>query len=122
MPDARSTAATARRRVATTLFLLAGVAAGAAMALAGDGQSHRVTQRGRAFAPAIVSMQAGEAIEIVNDDGELVHHAYLDSPAFSFDTGEQAPGSKTLVAFPRRGQFTVLCGIHPKMKLTVSVK
>ena len=39
-----------------------------------------------------------------------------------FDTGEQLPGSKTVVRFPSAGQFTILCGIHPKMKLAVSVK
>ncbi len=110
------------RRVGAALLLAALAGSGAALALTGDAPLYRVTQKGRAFAPGSVFMHAGQSIEIVNDDGELVHHAYLDNPNFSFDIGEQGPGSKSVVAFPRQGQFTILCGIHPKMKLLVSVK
>lgn len=102
--------------------LTAGLLGLAGMALAGDVAPYRVTQKGRAFAPGSLAMHPGERVEIVNDDGELVHHAYLDHPSFSFDTGEQGPGSRTVVAFPSPGTFTVLCGIHPKMKLIVTVK
>ncbi|WP_286159028.1 hypothetical protein [Methylobacterium sp. Leaf456] len=104
--------------------VLAGCLVGAgAVALAAVGQvAQRVTQKGRAFAPGAVALNAGEKVEIVNDDGELVHHAYLEHPDFNFDIGEQAPGSRSVVAFPTKGSFTVLCGIHPKMKLAVTVK
>ena len=123
MSDAgRVRCAIAPRRSGSALLLASVVASGTAFALAGDAASYRVTQKGRAFAPGAVSLRAGEAIAIINDDGELVHHAYLDAPDFSFDTGEQLPGSKTVVHFPKAGHFTVLCGIHPKMKLAVSVK
>ncbi|WP_096487869.1 hypothetical protein [Methylorubrum populi] len=123
MSDAcRHRGAVNRRRAVSVLLLTSLTASGAALALAGDTVSLKVTQKGRAFAPGAISLQAGEAIAIVNDDGELVHHAYLESPSFSFDTGEQLPGSKTVVRFPSAGQFTILCGIHPKMKLAVSVK
>ncbi len=114
--------AAAGRRTGSVLLLITLAASGTALALSGDAASHRVTQKGRAFAPVAVSLRAGEAIAIVNDDGDLIHHAYLESPDFSFDTGEQLPGSKTVVGFPKSGQFTVLCGIHPKMKLSVSVR
>ncbi|MBB2960057.1 hypothetical protein [Methylobacterium sp. R2-1] len=123
MSDAcRVWCAFAPRRAGSFLLLASVVASGTALALTGDASSYRVMQKGRAFAPGAVSLRAGEAIAIVNDDGELVHHAYLDNPEFSFDIGEQVPGSKTVVYFPKAGQFTVLCGIHPKMKLAVSVK
>ncbi len=45
-----------------------------------------------------------------------------ESNRFSFDFGDQEPGSKTDVVFPVSGTFTILCGIHPKMKLLVRVK
>ncbi|GAB6842472.1 hypothetical protein [Methylorubrum rhodinum] len=96
--------------------------AGAVAMAASDLTPQRIAQKGRAFAPGAVALKAGESVEIVNDDGELIHHAYLDHPDFAFDTGEQAPGSRTVVAFPKKGSFTVLCGIHPKMKLAVTVK
>jgi len=59
--------------------------------------------------------------QIVNDDGDLLHHAYVESKQFSFDSGGQEPGAKVDITFPVSGAFTVLCGIHPKMKLLVHV-
>ncbi len=81
-----------------------------------------VTQKGRAFKPLELRINAGDTVEIVNDDGELIHHAYVSSDSFSFDSGDQAPGSKTDVVFSTQGHFTVLCGIHPKMHLAVTVQ
>jgi plastocyanin len=81
-----------------------------------------VSQKGRAFQPGELSILRGETVQIVNDDGDLLHHAYLESDRFSFDSGDQEPGSKTDVVFPVSGTFTILCGIHPKMKLLVRVK
>jgi plastocyanin len=51
-----------------------------------------------------------------------MHHAYVESDTLKFDSGDQKPGSRTSVTFPMRGDFQVLCGIHPKMKLAVHVK
>jgi plastocyanin len=102
-------------------------AAGAILALLGSaawaalGAPVQVSQKGRAFQPGEVSIKRGETIEIINDDGDLLHHAYVDSDRFSFDSGDQEPGSRTDVTFPVAGTFTVLCGIHPKMRLTVRV-
>ena len=101
-----------------TLALLA-VAAGGAVAESGT--RYVVSQRGRAFLPGIMAIRQGDTIEIVNDDGDLLHHAYIDNPDFSFDSGDQEPGSRTDVVFTKTGTFTVLCGIHPKMKMTVTV-
>jgi plastocyanin len=81
-----------------------------------------VSQKGRLFRPAEITVKAGEAVLIVNDDADLRHHAYVESTAFKFDSGDQEPGSKTSVKFPVAGTFDVLCAIHPKMKLTVHVK
>jgi plastocyanin len=80
-----------------------------------------VSQKGRAFHPGELTIQRGEALQIVNDDADLLHHAYAESERFSFDSGDQEPGSKTDVIFPVLGTFSILCGIHPKMKLVVHV-
>jgi len=82
----------------------------------------QVSQRGRAFRPGELSVNRGDVVQIVNDDGDLLHHAYIESDRFSFDSGDQEPGSKVDVAFTVAGNFTVLCGIHPKMKLLVHVE
>ena len=81
-----------------------------------------VSQKGREFNPGEVSISRGETIQIVNDDGDLLHHAYIDSKKFSFDSGDQQPGSKTDITFTEIGDFNVRCAIHPKMKLLVHVK
>jgi plastocyanin len=83
---------------------------------------YTVSQKGREFHPMTITIKRGETIEIVNDDGDLLHHAYIDSPKMSYDSGDQQPGSKTDVTFPVSGDFDVLCAIHPKMKLAVHVQ
>jgi plastocyanin len=61
-------------------------------------------------------------LRIVNDDGEIRHHAYIQSPDFSFDSGDQEPGQHTDINFTAAGRFAVLCGIHPRMRLVVAVR
>ncbi len=109
------------RRMAIAAF-----AAGAVCAVALRGGSaladYSISQKGREFHPGEITVKRGETIQIVNDDADLLHHAYIDSPKFSFDSGDQKPGSVTPVTFNAAGDFDVLCAIHPKMKLTVHVK
>ncbi len=81
-----------------------------------------VSQRGRAFQPNEIQLQAGDTVSFINDDQQLLHHAYLTASGFSFDTGEQEPGTTARVRFTTAGTFTVLCGIHPKMRLSVTVR
>ena len=81
-----------------------------------------ISQLGRAFRPSEVTIKRGETIEVVNDDGDLLHHVYVESDKFNFDSGDQNPGSRTSISFPASGNFTLLCAIHPKMKLVVHVQ
>ncbi len=113
---------TDRMKVGLSLVLIAGslTALGVMGTLAAP--QYTVSQKGREFHPGQLTIHPGEAILIVNDDGDLRHHAYIDSDKFSFDSGDQEPGSKTLLTIPVAGDFTVLCAIHPKMRLVVHVK
>jgi plastocyanin len=81
-----------------------------------------ISQKGREFRPGTITVNRGDSIQIVNDDLDLRHHAYIESDGFKFDSGDQEPGSKTSINFPVAGDFDVLCAIHPKMKLVVHVK
>jgi plastocyanin len=83
---------------------------------------YMVSQKGREFSPNDLTIKRGETVMIVNDDADLRHHAYIDSEKFTFDSGDQEPGSKTPITFTVDGNFDVLCAIHPKMKLVVHVK
>jgi plastocyanin len=83
---------------------------------------HVISQRGREFRPDTVSISVGESLLVVNDDGDLRHHLYISSKLMNFDSGDQEPGSRTLVPFPVAGDFEILCAIHPKMRLAVKVR
>lgn len=106
-----------RAAISAATLMLLGAAAGTALSAA----QYQVSQKGRAFQPSELTIRRGETVQILNDDADLLHHAYVDSERFSFDSGDQEPSSKTDVTFPVSGTFSVLCGIHPKMKLTVHV-
>ena len=81
-----------------------------------------ISQKGRRFGPSDVYVKINEDLYIQNDDGNLVHDAYVDSPDFSYESGDINPGSAAVIAFPKEGDFMVLCGIHPVMKLAVHVQ
>jgi plastocyanin len=109
------------RRMMTVAFTAGALTALGSWMVLADPQS-TVSQKGREFHPGEISINRGETVRIVNDDGDLLHHAYVDSPSFSFDSGDQKPGSITPVTFPVTGDFKVLCAIHPKMLLVVHVR
>ena len=109
-------------KVAVSLVLVAGSLTGLGIMRTLASPQYTVSQKGREFHPSELTIHPGESILIVNDDGDLRHHAYVDSDKFSFDSGDQEPGSKTLLTIPIAGDFNVLCAIHPKMKLLVHVR
>lgn len=103
--------------------LLASAFAAAAMlspSLAGE--EPVISQRGIRFTPSRVALRAGSSLTIVNDDDNIVHHAYVESDSFNFDSGDQRPGDQAKITFPVPGTFSVLCGVHPKMSLDVIVE
>ncbi|MCJ2015507.1 plastocyanin [Methylobacterium sp. J-076] len=112
-----------RRAIVVSALLSLGLGAVAGLSVIGGLQASGiiVSQKGRTFHPDSLTVGKGETVMIVNDDSDLLHHAYIDSPTFSFDSGDQEPGSRTPITFTQTGVFQVLCGIHPKMKLVVRV-
>ncbi len=112
-----------RRARGPVMVLIAAAAVTASGTLVGLAlPQYTVSQKGREFRPGTLAVKRGETVQIVNDDGDLLHHAYVDAPNFSFDSGDQQPGSKTNITFTVAGDFEVLCAIHPKMRLSVHVQ
>jgi plastocyanin len=111
-----------KTRAAAALALAACMVSGFGILAGLAASQYTVSQKGRQFTPHTMTIKRGETVTVVNDDGDLRHHAYVDSDKFNFDSGDQEPGSKTDITFPVAGSFDVLCAIHPKMKLTVQVK
>ena len=73
------------------------------------------------FMPKAVEVARGGSIEITNDD-PFLHHVFVDSPTYRFDSGEQKPGQTITMRFPVAGRFVAQCAIHLKMQLTVDVR
>jgi plastocyanin len=93
--------------------------AGGAIAAAAD--ALMVSQFHRQFAPAELHITRGATVHIENDDN-VTHHVYVDAPDMQFDSGEQPVGKTVDLTFNTAGTFTVLCAIHPTMKLKVVVE
>ena len=113
----------ARARISTIVLIAAVVALLGFGSMSAMTQSqYLVSQKGREFNPRSIAIRRGETLQIVNDDADLRHHAYIDSDKFSFDSGDQEPGTKASITIPVAGTFDVLCAIHPKMKLVIHVR
>jgi plastocyanin len=101
---------------AAAVLLALGTLVGAAV------PQYTISQKGREFHPGDITIKRGDTVVVVNDDGDLLHHVYVESAKFSFDSGDQEPGSRASISFAAAGDFDVLCAIHPKMRLAVHVQ
>jgi plastocyanin len=79
-----------------------------------------IHQQGRAFSIESANVKKGEALTFLNDD-TVPHNIMSASKGNEFNLGSQPPGSSTDVTFKEAGDVTVICAIHPRMKMTVKV-
>jgi plastocyanin len=99
-------------------FAVMAAAGFAVMATAAD--DHVITQKGRQFSIDAITVKKGEAITFFNDD-TVPHNIMSLTTGNEFNLGSQAPGSSTPVTFSQAGDVSVICAIHPRMKLAVTV-
>lgn len=100
-------------------FTIAAVAFMSVSAIASDPVS--VSQKGLAFSPNDLSVEKAQTVEFVNDDN-TAHNVIVTGDGVSFNGGLQAPGAHLKYTFAKPGTYAITCGIHPKMKLSVTVK
>jgi cytochrome c peroxidase len=104
------------RLVALTL-LPVGLAAPAASA-----DEIAVSQKDKLFSQSTATLKAGDKITFMNDD-TVAHNILATGPGgATTNSGVQDPGESTVVVFDKPGTYEIECGIHPKMKMTVTVK
>ena len=89
--------------------------------LSASADADLISQKNRTYAPGAITIKQGNTVKIINDD-IFLHHAFVDSPNMKFDSGSQKKGTIVEIAFKERGIYDVLCAIHPKMKLEVTVE
>lgn len=81
-----------------------------------------VLQMGRHYTPTDLFLRRGDTITLRNGDASFSHHAFIEADRFSFDAGDQEPGTETRLTLAEPGDFVIQCGIHPKMKLILHVQ
>ncbi|MEE9588695.1 MAG: plastocyanin/azurin family copper-binding protein [Hyphomicrobiaceae bacterium] len=82
---------------------------------------YTISQKGKQFSVTTLSAQVGDTVVFVNDD-RFAHNIYSDTPGFEFDFRKQMPGKKDVLELDKAIVFDVKCAIHPRMKVTISVK
>jgi len=97
-----------------SLIIISGLSTGAFAA------TEVIHQQGRVFSVENVTIKKGDPLTFFNDDS-VPHNIMSTSKGNEFNFGSQSPGSSTDVAFKEAGDVTVICAIHPRMKMAVKV-
>jgi plastocyanin len=79
-----------------------------------------IHQRGRAFSTAALTVARGDQVVFLNDD-TVPHNIMSTSNENGFDLGLETPGHAIPVSFTKAGLVTVICAIHPRMHMTITV-
>jgi plastocyanin len=80
-----------------------------------------VSQTNLQFSVEELSVAKGQMVVFVNQD-KTAHNITVTGEGLSLNGGLQQPGGEFRVPFAKTGTYQVSCGIHPKMKLSVTVK
>ena len=99
--------------VTTGLFFVSGCQA------KGGGQVHRVEMKATGFAPAELTVAAGDTVVWANHD--IVPHT-ATAGARRFDSGSINPGSEWSLVVRQPGRIPYTCTFHPTMKAVLVVK
>ena len=80
-----------------------------------------IDQAGQQFSQSSITMKAGDTMVFTNKD-DVTHNIKLIAGDDTDDKGLQKPGEVVKVAMAKAGTYQVRCGIHPKMKIDVTVQ
>lgn len=78
-----------------------------------------ISQKGKVYSPDEITLAVGGTVRIDNDDN-IPHNAHVTRPGGeASNLGLQSPGQHVDIILEKPGDYTVRCGIHPKMKLVI---
>jgi plastocyanin len=103
-----------RKIALLTIAIVAGLSAGALAA------NLTINQKGRMFSSESITIKKGDTVTFVNDD-TVPHNIVSTSKGNEFNLGSQPPGASTDVTFKEAGDAQIICAIHPRMKMTVTI-
>jgi plastocyanin len=79
-----------------------------------------IRQKGRTFSMASLTVAPGEPVVFLNDD-TVPHNVISTAEENGFDLGLEMPGNAVPVSFTTAGVVVVMCAIHPRMHMTITV-
>ncbi|HYE45641.1 MAG TPA: cupredoxin domain-containing protein [Caulobacter sp.] len=79
-----------------------------------------VDQKGLAFSAPALTVKKGVVLNFSNSD-TTSHNILITGAGVSLNSGLQQPGVSFKAPMVKPGTYQVMCGIHPKMKMTVTV-
>jgi plastocyanin len=113
------------RRLRSLLPPAAVAAAGAAFLIAGPaeaGRSKTVTVGSNFYAPAKVTVTAGDKVRFAWEGGSLIpHDVHVTKGPVEFRSPIQAAGTYTR-KLRKPGTYTLQCSMHPEMRMTLRVR
>ena len=80
-----------------------------------------VSQKGKVFSPGAVTVKSGDVLLFQNDDA-VTHHIYSTTKGREFSLETLHAGKSAKHAFAAKGRVDVRCGLHPGMRLVVTVE
>ncbi|MGH2428148.1 MAG: cupredoxin domain-containing protein [Candidatus Limnocylindria bacterium] len=104
----------ARLPVLLALTLVSAALGAAALAGPARAATHAIAISGSAFAPATLTINAGDTVTWTNAD-PLVHDAVSTSGPTAFDSGDLAQGESFSFTFTVAGTYDYHCTPHPDM-------
>jgi cytochrome c peroxidase len=81
-----------------------------------------IDQVGQQFSEKSVKLAVGDTIQFANKDDVTHNINVVNDDDDDTDLGLQKPGQTLTYKFDKAGKFKIRCGIHPNMKMTVSVQ
>lgn len=80
-----------------------------------------VDQKGLMFSVPQLTVKRGDIVNFTNSDSTS-HNIIVSGNGVMLNSGLQRPGVAFKAPFMKEGSYQVLCGIHPKMKMTIVVQ
>lgn len=80
-----------------------------------------VDQKGLAFSTAQLTVSKGDIVSFNNND-TTSHNILITGNGVSLNSGLQQPGVVYKAPMIKPGVYAVMCGIHPKMQMTITVQ
>ena len=101
--------------------ILYGLAAALTISSACLAASVGVDQKGIAFSVTQLTVKKGDIVTFTNSD-QTSHNLLITGEGVTINSGLQQPGVAFKAPFVKVGTYQVVCGIHPKMMMTVVVQ